>query len=140
MPSRIAIKPKITKKSVYKFIWMLEVKAPRIPSTPYVKGFKAVKVYNIFGMLFKGNKVPDKKNKGIIKKFIIMGKDCISSNLEAMEIPKAVNAKDIKNIKSKAKGAKIQLGENPKNKVIIKTIKPCITATVAPPNVFPIII
>ena len=65
----------------------------------------------------------------------------MSSNLDAMAVPNAVNKSAIKNIKTNPTITKDRsVGLKPTSIEIRKTTTPCIDATVAPPSVLPIII
>ena len=88
-----------------------------------------------------GNNAPERKNIGMMTKFIINENACISSILDAIAVPKAAKSIAIKNIKTKASNARgILTGLNPIAMEIKKTTIPWNDATVAPPNVLPIII
>ena len=51
-----------------------------------------------------GNKAPERKNNGMIKKFIIKENACMSSSNEAMVVPMAVNNTAIMIMKTIANG------------------------------------
>ena len=116
------------------------VRAPLIPSTPYVNGLNFVISESVFGILSKGKTAPDKKKIGIIRKFIIIGKACMSSNCEAIATPSAVNKIAIRNMNKNANGILTINGLNPTIRAIRNTIIPWNMEIVAPPNVFQIII
>ena len=89
----------------------------------------------------RGKSAPERKNIGMMTKFIINWNACISSSLDAIAVPSAVNNIAIKNIKINETSTIIILtGLNPMSIDINKTIIPCIKATVAPQIVLPNII
>ena len=94
-----------------------------------------------FGNPSSGNKAPERKNTGMIIKFIINWNHCISSSFDAIAVPKAVKSIAIKNINQNAMITMDRFtGLNHTNIEMKKTIIPCNDATVAPPSVLPIII
>jgi hypothetical protein len=92
------------------------------------------------GRFSKGKRAPERKNIGITRKFITKGKALISSNKEAMAVPKAVKNRAISTMNKKAKGKNMDIsGLKPIIEAKTKITTPCITPIVAAPNVLPVI-
>ena len=92
------------------------------------------------GAFVSGNKAPERKNIGTTMKFITSWKPCISSILDAIAIPVAVNATPIEIMNKKAIKIPDPKGIPPTNVVIINMNVPWISEVVAPPIVWPSII
>ena len=59
---------------------------------------------NGLGSPATGKSAFEKKNSGMTRKFMMSSKPCISSKLEAMAVPMAVNRTAIRNMNSIANG------------------------------------
>ena len=104
--------------------WLIPVSAPLSPSTPYVRGLKYEIIFSAWGAVLSGKSAPDKKKRGMIKKFIIRGKACMSLSFDANAVPRDVKRIPIKIMKTSATGIITKSGRNPIAIVIIKTIIP----------------
>jgi hypothetical protein len=92
----------------------------------------------IFGAPSNGNNAPERKNVGMMMKFIMSWNHCISSSFDATAVPKAVKSTAIKNMNPNATTTMDRLsGLNPISIEMKNTMIPCNEATVAPPSVLP---
>src|SRR3989338_1825495 len=90
------------------------------------------------GRLLKGKKTPDKRNNGIIRKFIITEKPCMSSSIAPKISPRHVKPNATKNMKKIPKRRPEMLEKwKPKRNEASKKITACITEIVIPETTFP---
>lgn len=95
----------------------------------------------ILGAPSSGNNAPERKNTGMIMKFMINWNPCISWSLDAIAVPKAVKSIAIRNIKPNAIMTIDRFsGLNHTSIEIKNTMIHCNDATLAQPSVLPIMI
>ena len=96
------------------------VKAARRPSTPYVNGLKKAIQRMKAGAVVKGKSAPDRKNNGMLTRFMMRPKPCMSSMVEAMAVPKAVKTSAIENMNKRPQRTAAKSGLKPMTMVMMK--------------------
>ena len=130
----IAAMTSASKPSEYCETW---VKAPRRPSTPYERGLMKAIHWIQKGAEVSGKSAPERKNSGILTRLTMSPKPCMSSMVEAMAVPKAVNTSAIENMNRSPQRTAAMSGRKPIATVMRSTITPWMVAVVAPPKVRP---
>ena len=108
------------------------------PSTPYVKGLMYESARSHEGRPWIGKNAPDRSHIGIIRKFIIIWKPCMSLIFDANAIPRLTNDIDIKRMKTTdIKTPAIELILTPSRSAMPRIMNACISPVVIPARTLP---